>query len=483
MDKSRHFTSICTGFIAGLGFIFPWGYLLCILGLVGWILHNKTRPFLSGFLFALGMFGCAISWVYRSMVIIGHMPLFIALLLNLLLIMYLALFIGLVGYFACKSKIPQYISLPTLWYAAEYSHTHFLGGFPWALLGYTANDSIISLTAPYIGVKGCSVLIVLIAALIAHTIPNRKKRPWLIPIALCLLPLNIYSLLPIKHTHKTSEKLNIHVVQPNIEASVKWTHMDTQWNTMFENSRPLIEDSLTIWPEGMVLLPKDNELTALNHRLLINHMGLIVGGMSTSKPFQNKIIGLGEAQGHYAKMKLVPFGEYWPFPWLYHLAQFLGLSFPMSQLTEGTTPSILHYHNIALIPSICFEILFPSLLKKHITYPGILVTITDDSWFDSHLATWQHLQIARMQSKTFAMSQIFVNNTGLSSWINDQGNVLYSLSYHKTQSATHHLPINTEPSFYQRIGDTLFKYLMFIMLIFIIFLRTPNHKDDTLFIT
>ncbi len=150
----------------------------------------------------------------------------------------------------------------------------------------------------------------------------------------------------------------------------------------------------------------------------------------------------GERRSIYAKRRLVPFGEYLPgetsLPWLRDY-------FPeTARYVPGDTADLLEYHYIPgrlrrnlpeltqddlailedvdavlqdwpapevqtstgyLLPLICYEGLFPDLVRSTVaagaaagTPPDFLVNVSNDAWFGDYLENFQHAAAARMRA-------------------------------------------------------------------------------------
>jgi apolipoprotein N-acyltransferase len=79
---------------------------------------------------------------------------------------------------------------------------------------------------------------------------------------------------------------------------------------------------------------------------------------------------------------------------------------------------------IVLAPFICYEIAYPSLVVDYMPKAGLLVTVSDDSWFDRSIALAQQLEIARMRSLEVGRYQAVTSNTGFTAIIDARGRVI-----------------------------------------------------------
>src|SRR5204862_4213762 len=97
----------------------------------------------------------------------------------------------------------------------------------------------------------------------------------------------------------------------------------------------------------------------------------------------------GSDGGVYRKMHLVPFGEYVP---LRRLLFFVG---PLveaigSGFAAGGEPAVLSVDGHRLSVAICYEIIYPDLVRQFVRGGSeLLTTITNDSWFGRTSAPYQ----------------------------------------------------------------------------------------------
>ena len=124
----------------------------------------------------------------------------------------------------------------------------------------------------------------------------------------------------------------------------------------------------------------------------------------------------------------------------------------------------IFYKNTKLLPLICFESTFPSLLKSNIENE-IIINISNDGWFGKSLAPYQHLQITQIRALEFNRYILRAANTGLSAVINNNGKVIKYIPINKEGAITGFVPINLDTSFYSRYGDICILMLLFLTLL------------------
>ena len=145
MQSLSTFKTTVLAFILGatsvLGFapfyLFPIP-ILAIAGLCYFWLKAGTpaAAWILGFSYGLGLYCVGIYWIYISLHDFGGMPWWFAGFCTCCLCAFMALFVGLVGYFSKKLGF-AIISIPVLWGLSDWVRSWIFTGFPWLTLGYS----------------------------------------------------------------------------------------------------------------------------------------------------------------------------------------------------------------------------------------------------------------------------------------------------------------------------------------------------------
>ena len=132
---------------------------------------------------------------------------------TILLILYLALYFAIFGLiirpYTRHSQLHTLLFIPSVWVLLEYTRSHLLTGFPWALLGYSQylNLPVIQI-ADITGIWGISFLVMLVNVVIVEIIWSLKTRLWgrlkIIVFLLILLVLRLCSFSICKHRYSNS---------------------------------------------------------------------------------------------------------------------------------------------------------------------------------------------------------------------------------------------------------------------------------------
>lgn len=412
-----------------------------------------------------------------------------------LLVLYLALYFALFGLFvsAPNSKLPtpNYFFVPAVWVILEYLRSHFLTGFPWALLGYSQylNLPIIQI-ADITGAGGVSFLVmavnVTIYLLIAYRLSLIAKLKECLVVFLCIfaaLFYGYYKLSPFTTPNSgfptQNSLLRISVIQGNIPQALKW-NIDTRefildryltLSTQATKDKP----DLIIWPEAALPVVLEEEplfYERVTDFTKMSHIPLLLGAVTyRDSLYYNSALLISE-QGRllnrYDKLHLVPFGEYIP---LKKLFPFLETVVPIGDFSSGKEYIVFGLPTQFAV-LICFEDLFPEISRECVKKGAhFLVNITNDAWFGRTSSPYQHLCASVFRAVENRVFLVRSANTGISGFIDPKGKIV-SLAQNKRGENIFITGYNTQEicrrnknlSFYTRYGD------IFIIACFLLFL-------------
>lgn len=417
--------------------LWPAGILSCCLYL-GLLRHCSVRlAVLRGWLFGLGMFGSGASWVYVSIHDHGNASVPLALLLTALfcggLALLQALFAWVYVRFLRALMAGMLIGFPALWVLFEWLRSWLLTGFPWLYIGYATLDTWASGWIPVVGVFGVSLLCAFSASCLYLAYMRRNIQACLIyGIMVSSLWLIGWQLQQAQWVAPASSTpVSVAIVQANIPQELKWRreYYEPTLAIYEAMTQPLLGRDIVLWPEAAIpnyyqrardfLLPIAREAYDRG-TALVTGIPWRPDGVSQ---YHNSIVALARGEGVYHKQRLVPFGEYVPLEaWLRGVIDFFDL--PMSAFTPGgpnQQPLILHGYRVA--PFICYEIVYPELVREHAGRVDLMITISNDSWFGSSIGPLQHLQMARMRSLENGRYLIRGTNNGVTAIIDERGRI------------------------------------------------------------
>ncbi|HEY5718479.1 MAG TPA: apolipoprotein N-acyltransferase [Motiliproteus sp.] len=436
---------VAAGAIATLGFapFGAWPLTLVSLLLFLALLARASRPLRDAWLYGTGYFGAGVSWVYVSIHQFGHAPPPLAALLTGLFVAGLALLMLPTGWLLQRwlrqqeqpYPLTTLLFFPALWVLSEWLRTTLLTGFPWLLAGYTPLDSWLAGWAPVTGVLGISYLLATCAAALWLLWQGKPQHRRVAAGVLAAITFSSYGLQQQQWVTPTPNTLPVSLIQGNVDQNIKWLPSEREaiWQRYLQPTLEQAGGQLIVWPETAIPLLLDQAqrwLRPLEQQLLRTNSALITGVASREATadqrwrYHNSISALGAADGIYHKQRLVPFGEYVPLEnWLRGLIQFFDL--PMSSFSLGPEQQPpLRSHGYALAPFICYEIVYPELVRQSAKHSDFLLTISNDAWFGDSLAPHQHLQMARMRALENGRQLLRGTNNGISALIDQRGHIL-----------------------------------------------------------
>lgn len=440
---------------------------------------------LTGFLFGIGMFGAGTSWIYVSIHQFGSASPLLAGFLTLLFVLGIsALFIA--PLFAIYSwlnqrrkKQPawqQALMFAGLWVIFEWIRSWLLTGFPWLLTGYALIDTPVAGLAPVTGVYGLSLLLVTTSCLLFSIIIPKHRFSACVFSAVALCIWGLAFLLNGYQWTSSHGELEFSAIQGNIPQELKWNpeYIQSTVNTYTGLSADQWHNDLILWPENAVPVFYNRAkgfMQQLDNKGKKEAATLITGvpiddSSGDRTRYYNSIVALGQGEGRYDKQKLVPFGEYVPMESLLRgLIDFFNL--PMSEFSRGSTDQkLLQVADTTIAPYICYEVVYPDFAAQLATGSGLLVTISNDTWFGKSIGPVQHFQMARMRALETGRYLIRATNDGISALIDNHGNVVKTIPRFEQGVLTGTAPIMTGSTPFMNTGSwpvILFSLLMIIV--------------------
>lgn len=415
---------------------------------------SKKRGFLLGFAAGAAFFLSTLYWVIHSMYYYGGVPIFAAVAVMLVLVLYMSLYWGLFGWFfvaAGKSDgLVRVLMVPAAWVALEYARAHLLTGFPWVLLGYSQASYLpLIQIADTTGVWGVSYVVMAVNTalfLVVRRAGDRRAaspaRAAIVAGAL-LVSVAAYGSMRISLADRDSARwtpITAAVAQGSIDQSVKWDKsMEDETLEIYSGLTHEAADKgarLIVWPETAIpfYYEKDRVEKGIPGRSAKNGQSFILAGSPSyvynaskgSYDFYNSAYLLspeGDTLGRYDKVHLVPFGEYVP---LRGLLPFVSkLTAGIGDFAEGAGPVPIMLGKDGLGILICYEAIFPEIAREVVKNGAtLLVNITNDGWFGRTSAPYQHLDMTVLRAVENRSYLVRSANTGISAVVDPVGRVV-----------------------------------------------------------
>lgn len=442
-------TSIGTAIIGGLLTALawdPWGWAVsAILGISLWwyAVQRASTPYLAGTvatLYGICWLALACAW----MRVFGPIP-YIA------LVVIEGAVIGLVGVLSWywRTNPWRWVMVPSIWVAIEAARVAFpFGGFAWAQLSHSqANGTWMLGFAPWIGSWGLSAVIVVLGMAIVHCASDSARYLrgglGLVVIIACGLGLRA---VPNPFTSPTGRPLRTAFVQAGdvrhtFAAGISALSPKDQRvvDALVKEHRALDGQAfdLIIWPENSLDNDPDapgNEWLATARDRLLASVGdatVLVG--QNDHNAQGKLtnaIGvyhLGQRTDTITKYKLVPFGEFFPYP------EYLGWV-PSAQLighmVPGDGPGTVRVREHPVGAVICYESAYASMVSQALAADaGVLVVSTNNASFADTAMMNQHLVLSRLRAVEYGRPVIHASLSGPSAFIAPNGTISELTSY------------------------------------------------------
>ena len=457
---------------------------------------TAKQGFWAGWFFGFGYFGLCVNWVYNSIHMFGSATAPLAGAVTLLFVLVMTLFpaICVWSFIRLKSRVAwpwRALLFASLWVLLELARGKIMGGFPWALLGYSQTTEWFGSLAPYVGVYGIGFLIVLLPNVLVDLVrySSSQSAQAISVVAVLLIStavwFGLHKLDQVELSEAKGTSLNVRLVQANIPQELKFS-VERLQSSLEQYTRLSLESlpatDIIIWPETAIptyFARIEDYIEPFAQGLHDQGTEVLAGGFYRDETHSyNAIRQLAGEKALYQKRHLVPFGEYMPFRFMLGwLKSFVEI--PMSDLGKGSGPNVpMILKNESLGLSICYEDVFGEEMRELIPAAGVLVNVSNDAWFGEKLAPYQHQQKAQMRARELVRPLIRVTNTGVSSVIDHKGRIEGSIAHNTQGYMDSTVYPRTGQSFYARTGNwPVFIFAMLVLaLVLLQNLRTRNPK-------
>lgn len=407
------------------------------------------------------------------------------------------------------SQPKRYIILIGSWLSMEYFHHHWDLAFPFLTLGngLAMHPPLIQFYE-YTGVLGGSLWILLINILAFDIIKrfyldkSDKKREInigaFLPIALTTTLPIIISFWIYRNYKEVGKPVEVVAIHPNIDCrkekyAVNAIDLIPKYLKLSKELVTQNTDYL-IWPETAI--PKPIWLAGLNKEKIIDSIknGLLkefpnvklISGAVLCEVFQtkdsntdppdnpnirynaeydywyytyNSAFQLSESEQSIlvrTKKKLVPIEETIPFArnfkFLRKIVKSLG---GYSFATRETNNNIFRSKNgLSVTPLICYESVFGTLAREYVDEgANLLFVILNEGWYKSHQGSSQFMYYASIRAIENRRSIARSSNDGITSFINQKGDIISQIDEYKGGSLRASLLSNKRKTIYTIFGD------------------------------
>ena len=352
-----------------------------------------------------------------------------------------------------RVRLTLLLVLSSLWVAIEWARGLFSLGFPWCPLSVTQweRPALLQLV-PYFGGFIVSFFLIFfnlcLASYLHHLLVRRTKdNPsgyfsnlcpdfyfCMLFFLLMLSPLFIKVDKSHLSVHENEEtNLRVGICQPYLKD--KWISSNAQKNKnlLIEQTKlvALQRPDVIFWPEASTPFAVNEDRAWVEELSAEINIPLLIGSViKKDEVSYNSVVAISPSSGlgqeFYAKQKLVPFGEFVPFPFdlIPGIRRMVGpvgdfgtglSSQNFSFLCEGNQTFNVH-------PLICYEDIFPSLVAPlERTHNSCIFVTTNDAWFGEEGCAEQHAAHSVFRALESGMPVIRCGNAGWSGWISPKG--------------------------------------------------------------
>ncbi len=493
--------NIIFGFIFSFSFprydFFPLAWF-CIIPLILVIDENPFAAFLIGLTYGLSLNIGLLYWISIVIKTYSSASFLISVLIMLLLCFYLSLYWGIWAaggsYFQRKFGNISIWFLPFLLVALEYIKNYLLTGFPWCLVGYSQHrfNSLCQI-ASITGIYGISFIVILINIILSGTIMKKLRHRNFFPLSaislILIIGIIIWGRERINNFKPQGKSISVGIIQGNIPQDIKWepnlSEQHFQKHILLTKIAIFKGAKFIIWPEAAVtfFIAEDFDKYSKILKLVEDaKIHLFFGGdyreMYRGKyRYYNAAIFISYPNffiEKYAKMHLVPFGEYVP---LRRVLFFIDkLVEGMEDFTPGKEYKIFKINSSKFGCMICYEVIFPEISKRFVKEGAeLLVTITNDAWFGKTSAPYQHYAMAKIRAIENSRYLIRAANTGISGIINPVGVEIKKGGLFTDEVIIDKIYFSNEKTMYSKYGDWLC-FLSIFLIAFLILLKRQSSK-------
>lgn len=360
------------------------------------------------------------------------------------------------------------------WTGMEYIRTFGTLTMPWAQLSYSQFLFLPLLQMVRVtGAYGLSFLLVLLNGGVGYAWWNRdddQRYRWVMLYGFLLVMLTFigYTRMQIPDPQ---EKIRVASMQGNF-ATVSSTELDLQaletiTRLTIEASLPEGGHDLSVWAESAFPngnLPQDsvwNRLFALS-RL---SGGAILGGSRLVDPLTRQdtnsalLFTSDGKMAHSEKQQHVPFGEFIPYRAYWPKSVSEGFGFFPSDLARGEGARLLNFRTqkgaeVRCGVFVCYESMYP-VYARLMTHSGanLLVTISNDRWFQGRAAMEQHLSAVVLRAVENGRDVVRSTTSGISCLIDARGRIVKQAPMDQPTWIEGEATLREGQTLYARLGD------------------------------
>ncbi|MEJ5361809.1 MAG: apolipoprotein N-acyltransferase [Spirochaetota bacterium] len=419
-------------------------------------------------------------------------------------------------FFSTKIFLAEYLSrifprltmviYPSVWIALDWVQTIGTMAFPWNFLGYTQYPFVNFIQiASITGIFGITFIIVFanisIAELIQAKLVNSNYRPALFGCSIvCIIVVvgTVYGFIRLKNHHEyTNSHLRVAMVQSCFSPWENWTKNKYFYLTILKTLTQQAmqhEPDIIVWSESATLenisysyfngnlnhFEEEVLALAAGNRvpLLTGEIGIIEDVVNRRYYPQNSMVlinSAGQVVDTYAKIHLVPFGEWFPYGELFPFVNDIIDAFGGSNFMPGDNPRIFTIGSFRCAPLICYENIFHMLCRDY-AKAGIdfYVNITNLLWTENPVGPMQHFYFSVFRAIENGIWFVSAGNSGFTALIDPYGRITISVPLMKKTYCVGDMDLSMNTSTVYRLCGDVILYLVWVFILVLCAIVTGN---------
>jgi len=415
----------------------------------------------------------------------------------------------------------DFLIYPSIWIIGDFVQATGFLAFPWTYIGYSQYPFTPFIQAASVtGILGINFIMIMFNYVFAVRLKflleggirlrelfNGRSGKALAAVVIVFFLITAVGFYRIStFAGGTNKGMRFSVVQTCISPWDNWTgNRYSYLSELMKYTREALPSNpdFVIWSESATLetlsfRAANNEDDLFDRQLLdfVREIGVPVltgeigvtlksdGGRLRLYPQNNAVLihGNGSIAQTYAKINLVPFGEWFPYEkWLTPVKQ-LAASMGGSDFVPGKRPELFTLDGFDFGALICYEGIFFRLCRDYKRMGAdFLINITNDGWTDTYNGHFQHFSASIFRAVENGLWLIRAGNTGASAIIDPAGRVTASMPILKKGSFSGDIDVSlNRATVYEKAGDViLYIASLFISVIIVIsFLRRRSEGGE-----
>jgi apolipoprotein N-acyltransferase len=360
------------------------------------------------------------------------------------------------------------LGLAALWTLVEWIRGAFpLGGFTWGALGstQTGNPWLLKL-ASVGGMWSISFVVLLASALLLVAFETGRGRPWRSAVLLMVAAAIAFAPGLIVLPSPNGRPIDVAAIQVDVSRAARPDPVAEDLAVARMNiraHRALSTDppDLAVWGEGALdpgassdpptLAAVRSAIASVGAPTLI---GAVTDGPDGAERTEALLFdGSGALVDRYAKVHLVPFGEY--VPWRDELGWLSAIRQIPVDRTPGEGP---HTVSVAGLPPfgtpICYENSFPSIDRAFANQGATFLVVTiNNASYERTAASRQHLLMSRVLAVEDGRWVVHAAISGISAIVDPSGRVVAQSGLFADAVTRRSIVASTRRTWYVRLGD------------------------------